>query len=79
MKLRRSGRLFKTVGYLDTEEISFEDHETGRGEVLPYGLRLAESDRWKDMTGDVATDYIAAVICESEHIEEASALVDSFY
>ena len=69
------GRLFRTAGYLDTEEISMEDHETGRGEVLPYGLRLAGSSRWKSLTGDTAPDYLAAVMCESEHMKEVSALV----
>ena len=69
------GRLFRTAGYLDTEEISMEDHETGRGEILPYGLRLAGSSRWKSLTGDTAPDYLAAVMCESEHMKEVSALV----
>ncbi|MBP3879958.1 MAG: hypothetical protein J6D46_06535 [Lachnospiraceae bacterium] len=69
------GRLFETAGYLDTEEISMEDHETGRGEVLPYGLRLAGSTRWRELAGETASGYLAAVICESEHVEKASDLM----
>ncbi len=34
-----------TAGYRESDgtEVSFEDNETGRGEVLPYGLDISES------------------------------------
>lgn len=48
-------RLIYAAGYLDNKEISFEDHETGQGEVLAYGF---------DMTG---TDYDRSVCNKSEN------------
>lgn len=34
------------AGYQDAEEVSFEDHETGQGEPLPYGIDISESERF---------------------------------
>lgn len=39
-------QLFFAAGYLDTDEVSFEDHETGKGEVKAYGIRAAASDHY---------------------------------
>lgn len=39
----------ETEGYLDSEDISFEDHEVGMGMKAPYGVSLAGSRRFKEM------------------------------
>ena len=39
----------ETEGYLDSEDISFEDHEVGMGKKAPYGVSLAGSRRFKEM------------------------------
>lgn len=38
-------QLFYAAGYLESDEVSFEDNETGRGEVKAYGVQSAETDR----------------------------------
>lgn len=38
------------AGYKDTDEISFEDEETGRGQEEPYGIDISKSDRFSEMT-----------------------------
>lgn len=37
-------------GYLDSEDITFEDREVGKGETAPYGVSLAGSGRFAEMT-----------------------------
>ncbi len=37
-------------GYLDSEDITFEDREVGKGEPAPYGVSLAGSGRFGEMT-----------------------------
>lgn len=37
-------QLVYAAGYLESEEISFEDHETGQGERLTYGFDMAGTD-----------------------------------
>lgn len=36
--------LYQAAGYRETEDISFEDKETGQGEVLPYGVDISGSN-----------------------------------
>lgn len=36
-------------GYLDSEDISFEDHEVAKGEAAAYGVDLSESGRFGEM------------------------------
>lgn len=37
------------AGYKESDEVSFEDRETGQGEALPYGVDLSASDCFADM------------------------------
>ncbi|MDY2628976.1 MAG: hypothetical protein SOW08_11800 [Lachnospiraceae bacterium] len=38
-----------TAGYQDSEEITFEDQETGKGEEKPYGIDISDSARFSGM------------------------------
>lgn len=42
-------RYLITAGYKDSEEVSFEDNETGQGEELPYGIELSSSKRYMEL------------------------------
>lgn len=44
-----AGHLMETEGYLDSEDITFEDRETAKGETAPYGVSLAGSERFEKM------------------------------
>ena len=42
------------AGYKEDDEVSFEDHETGQGEVKPYGISLSGicSSGWNKKSGE---------------------------
>lgn len=42
-------KLLKANGYLDNDDIAFEDKEVARGEAAPYGVDISESRRFGEM------------------------------
>lgn len=42
-------KFYRAAGYKETEEVSFEDHETGQGEVKDYGICLAGSSVYRKL------------------------------
>ena len=67
-------RFYYTEGYKDTEEISFDDHETGQGEVKAYGIRLTDSGRYQEMATYVK-DPVMGIVVDGEHPEYIEALL----
>lgn len=59
------------AGYRDTDEISFEDHETGQGETKPYGLSLEGNNRFMDMSGGYLEHPVFAVAADAPNTENA--------
>lgn len=43
-------RYLYAAGYKDTDDVSFEDNETGQGEEKPYGLSLEGENRFTEMS-----------------------------
>ena len=43
-------RYLYAAGYKDTDDVSFEDNETGQGEKMPYGLSLEGDNRFTEMS-----------------------------
>ncbi|MDO5292878.1 MAG: hypothetical protein Q4F05_09025 [bacterium] len=43
--------LLYTAGYKETDDISFEDQETGQGEILPYGIAIQDQAKYKELAG----------------------------
>ncbi len=74
---KERGLLYETAGYLETDEISMEDHETGRGEVKPYALRLKNSPRWEALSDGAAPSFLAAPVLENEHRQAVSMLFNT--
>lgn len=58
-------------GYKDTDEISFEDKETGKGKLLPYGVDLTGAKAYMDMTSYVKHPVLA-IAANSQHKENAA-------
>ena len=68
---------YSTAGYLEDEsaEISFEDNETGKGEVLPYGITLDESEQFNKMSKYIENP-IAGIVVISKQVENASVFLE---
>lgn len=74
-ELARSGRLCVTAGYRESEEISFEDHETGQGEEKPYAVIMDSCARWQEMA-EAAQEYRDfAFVTGAPHPEHAAELL----
>lgn len=59
----------------DDEEISFEDNETGRGEVKPYGISLSGDNRFTEMS-EYIKDPVFAVAVGTKNPENALKFLD---
>ncbi len=59
----------------DDEEISFEDNETGRGEVKPYGISLSGDNRFTEMS-EYIKDPVFAVAVGTKNLENALKFLD---
>lgn len=63
------------AGYKDDAEVSFEDHETGQGEVKPYGISLSGDNRFTEMS-EYIKDPVFAVAVGSKNPENALEFLD---
>ena len=59
----------------DDEEISFEDNETGQGEVKPYGISLSGDNRFTEMS-EYIKDPVFAVAVGTKNPENALKFLD---
>ena len=50
------------AGYKEDEEVSFEDHETGQGEVKPYGISLSGNNRFTEMSEYIRNPVFAVAV-----------------
>lgn len=64
------------AGYLETDDISYEDNESGRGEVKAYGISLSGDNRFTDMAEGYIEDPVFAVVASSENTENALIYLD---
>ena len=62
--------LFLAAGYLEHEENGFEDKETGRGEVMPYGICLPPGCIWMGAAPDAA-EPVCGIAEGAENLENA--------
>ena len=67
--------LLWTAGYLDSEDISFEDREVARGEAAPYGVNLAGSRRFGEMK-EYMEHPVFAIAEGTENEERAVSFLD---
>ena len=64
------------AGCRDTDEVSFEDHETGQGEAEAYGLSLDGENRFTDMTGGYLEHPVFAVAVDAPNPGNALKFLD---
>ena len=58
------------AGYKEDDDVSFEDHETGQGEVKPYGISLSGDNRFTEMS-EYIKDPVFAVAVGTKNPENA--------
>ncbi len=46
---RYGEKYVSAAGYKEAEDVSFEDRETGQGELLPYGIDISGSERFSEL------------------------------
>ncbi|MGN0331755.1 MAG: hypothetical protein ACI4D9_01810 [Lachnospiraceae bacterium] len=73
--LGKSGETYQkdyvlAAGYKESEEISFEDKETGQGEEKPYGVDISKSRRFNDMKKYIKQP-VFAIAQGTKHKEQA--------
>ena len=69
--------LISTPGMLWSDEISFEDHESGRGPEKPYILDVTETEAFASLiSGSGTKGYLGAVL-DSSHEKGAEILIES--
>lgn len=68
---------YNTAGCLPDEgtEISFEDNESGRGEVLPYGIDISGSTQF-DKLGKLIERPVAGITINSKYKNNAEAFLE---
>lgn len=68
---------YNTAGCLPDEgtEISFEDNESGRGEVLPYGIDISRSTQFNKM-GKIIEKPVAGIVVNSKYKDNATAFLE---
>ncbi len=69
------GDFVETAGYKENKKISFEDMETGRGEVLPYGVDISESKKFSEMKNYLENPILSFVV-DNKNPENAVKFLD---
>lgn len=64
-------------GYRESDEISFEDTQTGMGETRAYGISLRESVEYRSM-GGCGEDPVLGVLLETPHEEAAHIMIQAW-
>ena len=57
------------------EEGDALEEAAGTGEILPYGMLLSESDRWKNCMVDTNTDFAIGIMAGAVEPENAAELI----
>lgn len=63
--------LLETEGYQDSEEVTFEENGTGKGEKKPYAVLLKYSKKWETMAEELHGYIDFAIVEECSHPENA--------
>lgn len=68
-------KLIGARGYLDTDEISLDDHETGQGEELFYGMEL-EKNPWNQAEGQRGQGVVVSIAAEAPNEGNAVSFME---
>lgn len=67
------------AGYLETDEVTLEDNETGQGEVKAYGISLAGNEKYMEMASGYIENPVLGIVGSSENIENALGFLDYLF
>ena len=73
----QSRLLISAPGMLWSDEISFEDHESGRGPEKPYILDISETEAFRSLTSGLETKGYLGAATDSSHEGGAGILIES--
>ena len=62
-------------GYLDTDEISLDDHETGKGEELFYGMELAKNP-WNQIEEQKNQSVVVSIAVDAPNEKNAVSFME---
>ena len=62
-------------GYLDTDEISLDDHETGKGEALFYGMEL-QKNPWNQIEEQKDQSIVVSIAVEAPNEKNAISFME---
>lgn len=68
-------RYLYAAGYKDTDDVSFEDNETGKGEEMPYGLSLEGDNRFTEMSQYIEHP-VFAIAAGAQNVESGVKFLD---
>ena len=75
-KSEYSNDLFYTPGYKDTDEITLEDKEVGKGEELAYGLDITSSSRFSKMK-NLIKDPVIGIVVDAPNMDNAKDFINN--
>ena len=52
----------EAAGYKESEGVSFEDHESGQGEKLPYGIDISASSKFHNIKQYISTPVLSVAL-----------------
>ncbi len=67
-------KMISVSGYKETDNISFEDKETGQGAVRPYGIAMSEYELLPDTN---LKEPVFAVAANTRHLENAILILQN--
>lgn len=68
-------RYLYAAGYKDTDNVSFEDNETGQGEEKPYGFSLEGENRFTEMSRYIEHP-VFAIAAETQNVKNGILFLD---
>jgi hypothetical protein len=73
-RAREEKRLIRAAGMLWTDEISFEDHESGQGPEKPYVMDISRTGRWERLAGTGTPGFLGTVL-DTPHEKTVTELI----
>ncbi|OYP41126.1 hypothetical protein CG709_05020, partial [Lachnotalea glycerini] len=67
---RNTNQFLYAAGYKENDDISFEDKETGQGEILPYGVNIADSAEYKKL-GTILKNPVVGIANNAKNMQNA--------
>lgn len=70
-------KIIFAAGYKDNDDISFDDKETAKGEIMPYGIRIQENTMYSNLRGKLKNSVIGCT-SNTKKEENAKKILETF-